>query len=243
MKIVNLRYLTAPIIVHSHGHSYRQDKSKPVLFDRLKDKVLSGPKRNIGAIPDLTIVTWSSREEITPLEENLKHFGLSHLVMGKEYAGVKWYQKFKLETLKSALADIKTEFIMGLDSFDVLLLGDPKNALARFRRLGCEMLFNASCYNWPPKFKTSAFEESAVKGKFRYLNSGCFLVRTEFLRKLLEDPPRDNGGKQKPPDDQAFCKLMYQKYYPKIKIDSRCEIFQSLKRVKAFFFMGNLFAT
>jgi hypothetical protein len=162
--------------------------------------------------------------------------------MGKEYAGVKWYQEFKLKTLKSALSGMKTEFIMGLDSFDVLLLDDPEKALDRFRKFDCEMLFNASCYNWPRDFKTSAFEESVVKGKFRYLNSGCFLAKVEFIRKLLEENlSRDNSGKQELPDDQAFYKLMYQKYYPKIKIDSRCEIFQSLKRVKAFCFMGNLF--
>jgi hypothetical protein len=212
-----------------------------VLFDRLKDKVLSGPKRNIGAIPDLTIVTWSNKSELTPLEENLKHYGLPHLVMGKEYAGVKWHQKLKLEILKSALAGIKTELIMGLDSFDVLLLDDPKKALESFRKSGCEMLFNASCYNWPRDFETSAFEESVVKVRFRYLNGGCFIAKAEFLKTVLEDDFCRVSKSYGDFTEQMFYKLMYQKYYPKIKIDSRCEIFQSLKRVKAFCFMGNLF--
>jgi len=89
------------------------------------------------------------------------------------------------------------------------------------------MLFNGELVSYPKNDEIALFERSCyhAESPFCYLNSGVWIARTEFLKEVIGDILSIRSSR--PRSDQEIYRKLHKKYYPKIQVDSKCEIFQT----------------
>ena len=225
--VVNLLFNTTPVVIHAQGsHAY-----KPY-WQPIKEKFFATPPARLGAVEDLTILTWNNgHEAMGILERSLEHLGVPCLVLG---AGVKeWVNsRDKPRLTRDALDSVTTRFVAGVDSRDAIFVGHPRLVLERFRsEFDCELVFSADRMNWPNLGEFRRFEDSlpgAQASDFRYLNSGAWVGRTDFCREFfaaaVETPPVEAA----PEADQGILKQLFQTFYPRVQLDYRSSMFQNI---------------
>jgi hypothetical protein len=224
--LVNLQFNTNPLVVHAPGPL----RHKPH-WQEVRDTFFSSPPLRIGTVEGLTIVTWNNgHEAMGVLEKSLDHLGVPYVVKG---AGVSdWINsKHKPPLTCEALNEAKTKYVMGLDSRDAMVLGDPRLIVQRFEEnFSCDMVFGADIVNWPnlPRFKS--YEESlpgAQDSAFKYLNGGMWIGKTEFCREFFAAATQTEAVAEAPDSEQGILKQLFQVYYPRVQLDYRCQIFQN----------------
>ena len=225
--LVNLLFNTRPLVVHAAGFLGH----KPY-WQELQDAFFATPPARLGGAEDLTILTWNNgHEAMGILERSLEHLGVPCLVLGE---GVKeWVNSRDKPRLTAAAVDaIETKYVMGVDSRDAIVLGDPREIVARFeRRFSCEMLFSADRLNWPNLAEFKRFEESipeASAGDFRFLNGGMWIGRTSFCREFFAAALERRPVSSMPESEQGILKQLFPVYYPRVQLDYRCQLFQNL---------------
>jgi hypothetical protein len=160
------------------------------------------------------------------LEETLDLQGIPYKLLGN---GIKrWTNPHKIMLLKDHLGDVDTEFVLVLDANDVIIIRSLHDLLDKFRRFECQMLYNASSFVYPCETFYSSKEESITNKFFNHLNSGCLIGYTKFVHEVYSQAYEfeDNITRTHYYSDQIKIKSIYIKMYPKIKLDTRCEIFQ-----------------
>lgn len=225
--LVNLQFETHPLVVHAPGPL----EHKPY-WREIREAFFSAPRLSIGAIEDLSIVTWNNGiEAMGALERSLDHLGIPYIVKG---AGVSDWVNSRHKPLLTceALEEAKTKYVMGIDSRDAMVIGDPRLIVLRFEQnFSCDMVFGADRMNWPnlPRFKV--FEESRAGASgtdFKYLNGGMWIGRTEFCRKFFQAALQTETLSEAPDSEQGILKQLFQIYYPRVQLDYRCQMFQNL---------------
>jgi hypothetical protein len=225
--VVNLLFNTTPVVIHAQGsHAY-----KPY-WQPIKEKFFASPRRGLGPVPDLTILTWNNgHEAMGILERSLDHLGVPCVVLGR---GVRdWVNsRDKPRLTAAALDSVETKYVMGVDSRDAIVLGDPREIVARFeRRFSCEMLYSADRLNWPNLDEFKRFEESvpeAAVSDFRFLNGGMWIGRTPFCREFFAAALERQPVSSAPDSEQGILKQLFPVYYPRVQLDYRCQLFQNL---------------
>jgi hypothetical protein len=165
------------------------------------------------------------------LEKNLNALDIKHHVLGKSLNN--WKNPNKISLLVDFLPNIKTEYTMVLDAYDVLLVNNMKDIITDFESFGSMILFNAT-YGTYPEDKKGLYcnMEKSLKPNdfFCHLNSGCFLGKTDYVKYLynLALSHEDNVTKKYHYSDQIKIKKFYVEKFPEIQIDSKCKIFQVL---------------
>ncbi len=223
----NTQFGTTPLVAHGQGpHDF-----KPY-WDIVCDRFFASPRQWIGPIPELTILTWNNGNEgMGLLERSLSHLGIPGLVTG---AGIREWVNSTHKPLLTAEAvnTIETEYVMGIDSRDAILLGDPRAILDTFNSaFDAELVFSADQLNWPNLKRFRSFENDipgASASEFRYLNSGAWIGRTRFCREFFAAAARTAPAPEAPEVDQGIFKQVFQIYYPKVQLDYRCAMFQNL---------------
>lgn len=227
VTVINSAFQTRPIVIHAHGyHSY-----KPY-WQPIKEKFFALPPRRIGPIQELTIITWNNGgPAMGVLEKSLDHLGVPYVVMG---AGIHpWINsQHKLQLTVAALATIRTAYVLGVDSRDAIVIDDPYLLVERFtRQFSCELLFSADLINWPTLSRFEKFEAvlpEARASRFRYLNSGMWIGKTEFCRAFFDAALNVPPVPEEPSSDQGIYKQMFPDYYPRLQLDYRCALFQNI---------------
>jgi hypothetical protein len=267
MKIANIQAGTRPIVIHVPGftaakvlgfgieHYYSNNPLwKTIQKCHKKNKP---PRITSEDMKDLTLITWNNSSEKGILEECLDDMGAPYIVLGK---GIKkWKNISKLRLIGDALANIKTKYVMGLDSYDVMLLGNPREVVKRFKDFSCGMLFNAgvkfypSCHRFEEAgecFITRDWEEFQAKlsdSYWKYLNGGVWIGKTTFCRRFFADclsrkpeelvslgrlPLKRGAHYQKVADsEQVVLNWAFRDYFPQVQLDYNCEIFLNLNNV------------
>jgi hypothetical protein len=267
MRIANIQARTQPIVIHAPGFTaakvlysgiedYYRRNPLWVAIQRCYKK--SKPKRiEPEDMGDLTIITWNNNQEKGFLEECLDRMGVPYLVLGR---GIKeWRNIYKVNLTCEVLGDIKTKYVMGLDSYDVLLLDSPGEVVRRFEGFSCEILFNAVSKFYPDchkfelageRFITRDWEEFQGRisnSYWRYLNAGAWIGKTSFCRRFFADclsrkteelvdagklPFKKGAYHQKLTDsEQTALNWTFQDYFPQVQLDYNCEIFLNLSCV------------
>ena len=225
--LVNLLFNTEPLVVHAPGPLGH----KPY-WREIKEEFFSTPPARIGPVRDLTILTWNNgNETLGILERSLDHLGVPYVVKG---AGVReWVNSLHKPLLTAeAVNSIETKYVMGVDSRDAMVLGDPNEIVGRFeRKFSCEMVFGADRMNWPNVARFKSFEESlpgASESDFRFLNGGMWIGRTDFCREFFKEAARTEAITEAPESEQGILKQLFQTYHPRVQLDYRCEMFQNI---------------
>jgi hypothetical protein len=225
--LVNLLFNTRPVVVHAHGPHNHKPFWKPI-----RDRFFSSEKQTLGKIEQLTILTWNNgHEAMGLLEKSLAHLGVPCLVLG---AGIEeWVNSIHKPVLTAeSLARIDTEFVMGIDSRDAILLDNPQTIVDCFLdKFSCHLVFSADRINWPNIREFKEFEDSlpgAQESEFRYLNSGAWIGRTEFCKDFFSAAVRTEVVDEEPKADQGIFKKLFKRYYPQVQLDYRCQMFQNI---------------
>jgi hypothetical protein len=225
--IVNQQFNTTPVVVHAQGrHAY-----KPY-WQPIKEKFFASPRRSLGSVPELTILTWNNgHEAMGVLEKSLDHLGVPYIVLGQGVTD--WINsRDKPRLTRDALDSISTKYVMGVDSRDAIFIDHPQLVRERFEEeFDCELVFSADRMNWPNCHEFKLFEDSlpgAQAGDTRYLNSGAWIGRTNFCREFfavaVETPPVADA----PEADQGILKKLFQTFYPRVQLDYRSSMFQNI---------------
>jgi hypothetical protein len=234
--VTNRIYRSRPLAVHAPGTERESPWWAPIrtrLFNRAARYHL----------PDgVAIVTFNSGGANSILERrghtlgwferSLDHLGLAYTVLGTGI-GTRWANRMKLDLALGFLAGTRAEIVLGGDSSDVLLIGDPGTLVERFRRQGAAVLFNAETRAWPREAReVTSFEHRVAKRPFRYLNSGLWIGRRAALIEAFTAARRwADRLSVKPDSDQICWKYAYRDLHPVVQIDDRCALFQCLNDV------------
>jgi len=234
MYVDNLITGTSPLIVHAPGLHHSMKKNyihmainpywMPIVkkWEREASNLCRKESKD-----ELTIITWNSTGVKGYCEESLEKLGVDYLVVGKDVKN--WLNVNKFTAVLEIIDSLTTPYVMALDSFDVIVLRDPYEAVDKFKKMDCDMLFNGE-KNYYPEYglmatgnyeitdKWKDHEIRLAKSEWGFLNSGAFIVKTkfykEFLLKCLEryDTLKNNAQSLPLPKDPVYKK------YPDYKI-------------------------
>lgn len=223
MTVENLVHGTSPVIIHRNGGGggpYGRS-----IFETLK-KGLPEKKPSYAGEPrigDLTIATWAPAGEHSRnwAQRSLWRVGLDCEVLSP-------CRRVEEKIQLTLGMTVSTKYVMFLDLFDVVVLGDPRLSIEEMNKRGCKALFASELGHFP-NISTKSFEQSKAVVPFQFLNSGCIVAEWDYLRTIL-DREREltrtelalGGG------DQRVYKVLYQKYFPDIQIEDQCRVFQCL---------------
>lgn len=223
----NLTFNTKPLVVHAQGPHDNKPYWQPI-----RDTFFSSPKRDIKLPENLTIFTWNNGHEAMGIfEKSMEHLGIPCMILG---AGVENWQNSKHKPLLTyeALKNIKTKYIMGIDSRDAILIDDPNKILQLFlKNFDCDLVFSADLMNWPNIAEFKKFEDKCAesfKSDYKYLNSGAFIGKRDFCLDFFKKASETEPAKQAPKADQGIFKRIFMDYFPKVQLDYHCQLFQNI---------------
>lgn len=234
LRLINTLFNTRPVVTHCPGPPLEG-------WRYFAEAVFADPVVPRPARESWTLITWNhgARPEKPNgiLEHCVARYGAPVLVLGR---GIEpWHNIRKLQLTADALRDVRTEFVIGLDSADVLLVDHPDEIVSRFRQeFACELLYNATgsaCWPELPQYvmyESSRPEAAGLHGR-HWLNSGAFVGRTEFCRNYFAAQARtaERGGFI---GDQQVVKETWPEWYPRVQIDGQSRIFQWFREERRF---------
>ena len=254
MRVRNKSFGTYPTIFHHPGRigdingnrvsgivklkqrffeSIADPDNRREFFDRKEKIQLSVPRtpETSNPVSNLSVVFVSNLKELGSSPRSLDHFGIPYFVLGKDI--VEWSNAEKLRAIHEFLPEVETKYLMFLDSDDTFVISHLRYVVDLFEReFSCEMLINAAQNCWPPELFSDEFREcvdfaenvaEARLGSRKYINSGAWIARTSFYREFSEDLLATKAPQEG--DDQGLFYILYKKYYPRILLDYRCQIF------------------
>ena len=228
--ILNKRFGTYPMLVHASGKSEQLPLWPSVLRASEEWRI------DTRVDPNLSIITFNNGGQINHedkrlglFEESLRRNGVSDVtVLGSGITD--WKNNLKIKLLIDHLAAGKAkDYVLLADSADVILANDLGPIVETFKTFGCRALFNAERRNWPADLPP--FEQDVAPGElFPFLNSGVWIAEASFAREIAEycaGLTIEKHGKS----DQARYKIAYRHFYPMMRVDHHCVLFQNINRV------------
>lgn len=179
----NLVTHSSPQIIHAPGFAH----AKPKLWHDVNRIWPTLSKKSFKVDPRLAIVTWNNAQD-SLVEQSLRHNGVDCFVVGREYP--EWNNLRKFDLVAEFCTKTTAEYVIGLDSFDVVFFGDPNRCLDRFLGMGLDLVFNAELVfypKWPFAYYQEAelYQRQVSPGPFCFLNSGAWMGRREFCREFF----------------------------------------------------------
>ena len=232
-----------PIVHDRHivSELFEQMKDRCILENafKLPSNLTIVTCRNEGTLDDRIIPQLAGYEDTSILESNCEYLGIDLEVLTD--SRLPWRNTFKFEMLKNYLDSGKceTEYFLCCDAIDVIFLHDPQDAIDLFLGFGCECLFMSTNaldgYECMPDMR--AWVHTINRGIERYLNSGVFIGRTEFVKEMVNEGFKyaiphgvtmeeySEYLRECPTDfpmgaqDKDIYRYIERKFYPKIKVD------------------------
>ena len=228
MQIINISTNNKPLVIHNNGPGH------PDLWNRITNWYFK-TERHDNPPNNLTIVTWNNSPQKGIAEKSMNMLGAEYQQLD---LGKRWIRKNKIDLNVQALKEITTDYVMGIDSYDVIILSF-KNIIDKFLSNNCDVLFSGELNDYPKVPFLREFEQSIAKSDFCHLNSGGWIGKTqqclEFFKHCQETTNVDivlaDPRGHIPNDDQGITRKVFFQKYPAIRIDYECNIFQCLYNV------------
>ncbi len=196
--------------------------------------------RNKGTMEDRIISHLKGFEDTSILENNLDYLGIEDLVVLTDDR-LPWRNTFKFELIYNYLKSNKctTKYFMCCDAIDVIFIDEPQKVIDIFESFNCDALFmsthSTDGYNCMPEVKK--FVDETIKSNGRYLNSGVYIGKTDFIKEIFEEAMKyaiphgvtmdeyrnylNNNPLNYPQgsQDQDIFRFLEPKFYPRLKVD------------------------
>jgi len=234
--------ITQPIIHDRHvvkeAFETLKNQTEPGIFTHPKDLTIL-TCRNEGSLEDRIIDSLVGYDKTSILEANTKYLGLDLVVLKDNR--LPWRNTFKFELINNylQLGKCNTKYFMFCDAVDVIFVDNPQKVIDIFESFKCDALFmsthSTDGYNCMPEVKK--FIDESIKSNNRYLNSGVYIGKTEFIKDLFKeamnyalphgvtmDDYREylNSNPKNYPQgsqDQDIIRFLEPKFYPRLKVD------------------------
>lgn len=227
--IKNKTYGTYPYFIHAAGKlDYCPLWQKIINLELINDNNNDNVK--IITWHSLNARTWLGNKKLGTFENSIKKFGLQSIALGSNI--IEWKNIYKINLTIEFLENTDAQLIIGGDSSDVLMVKNLGNIINEFESYDCDLLFNAEKLFWPSSLQyLKKFEESVSHTPFCYLNGGLWIGKRKttlnFFKKAAEISQKIENN-----TSEQFClKLIYKDFYPSVKVDYLCKIFQNINRV------------
>ena len=236
--------ITQPVIhnrfiVKQHFESMKQNGTKYQTLN-MPEELTIVTCRNEGKMTDRLIHELQGYDEVSLLESSLQFLGISSLEVLTD-ARLPWRNTFKFQMLHDYLNSGKcnTEYFMCCDAIDVIFKDDPQKVIDIFESFDCDALFMSthSTDGYNCMLQVKQFIDNINGGNGRYLNSGVYIARTEFIKEVINEamnyaiphgvtmdkyreylgsnPTNYPQGSQ----DQDIFRFLESKFYPRIRVD------------------------
>ncbi len=207
-------------------------------------KILAGGQ----SVDDLTIATFFNGRQQSLFEKSASFFGYDFYLVGRDVTNFSWKERW-VRYKEDLLPQIQTKYVLCCDATDVIICRDLQSMLKDFELYfaNIKMLFNAEGNRWPSKTNIAAFEfEKSVYQStvWQYLNAGIYLADVEFLKEHIDEVIDFKCNRRIMGDclqnllnivrylikgnydDQESAHNFHLNNYPKVQIDSGCQLFQ-----------------
>lgn len=126
----------------------------------------------------------------------------------------------KINFLREGLEHIPdTDLVLFTDAYDVFYYDNLEEIVKRYHELSARVVFGAEKVCWPDPELTNKFPEADTE--YRFLNSGTFIGEAGTLKRMIQQPIKDDD------DDQLYMqKIFLQKNFD-IRLDTEGYIFQT----------------
>jgi GT2 family glycosyltransferase/NifU-like protein involved in Fe-S cluster formation len=143
------------------------------------------------------------------------------LGMGEPWRGLGW----RLKRLRRALDDLPAGgVVLAADAYDSILVHGATTILGTFARLGHPFVIAAETNCWPDADKAPAYPP--VASRYRFVNGGGWIAKAGHARTLLDRLGVGRLGDDA--NDQRFLADAYLADPSIFRLDTRCEVFQTL---------------
>lgn len=207
-------------------------------------------KGSLKSPSDITILLIHNYNKESLMEKSLRYVGIKNFIVLKIKFNGAWFNTLKLIELKNYLDSnsCQTKYIFYCDSCDAVLRDDPEKAINHLEEEKCDLLMSSTKfsggYECMPEVKKWADQIASKSGyAFRYLNSGVYFGKTEFLREVVDsaveyitdnDLPRKEYERLRENGylcehltdfpkgvgcDQVILRYLHPRFYPRMKID------------------------
>lgn len=180
------------------------------------------------ALPDdISIITACNNPGLAMLIQQLERNAIP--CENDAEVGSWWVNTKKIQHVCTALARIKTPYVLILDADDVLFANDPHDILDRFYRYERQLLFGATVHDHPKQL-IDKISDRDFRGRFRYLNAGTAFGETKAAKtfySLVRD--KHESGEIDNPDqsEQLIVRHAFAECTDWVDFDYRCSIFQT----------------
>lgn len=243
--LYNMRHKTYPTLAHAPSYpqcnplwkALNQSISALPLLTRLPDEV-SIVTFNNGVVHNKSMFNNEDYDKpLGVLEKQLSQLNVPHTVLGRNVPPP-WQHRQKMYLLAEHLEHESKPYVLVADSADVFVLNKLEPLLERFLAFQCETLVSRDPFLWPKALvEWSNFETSVCPDTWAgHLCAGLWMTKRDFGKELmayciaLDENYLKNGF---PPgflngDDQQYLHLSFKTFYPKIQIDYKCSVFQTV---------------
>lgn len=137
----------------------------------------------------------------------------------------------KIINLRREIERLPTDYVLVCDASDAFFVGGEDSILSRFIEMQAPVVISAEKRCWPQSSLASYFPQ--VDTPWKYLNSGGYIGRkwdvVNLLRYLEAMTVDESMFRSRDWDvDQFRLSLVYIDSISSIKLDTRCEIFQTM---------------
>jgi hypothetical protein len=140
----------------------------------------------------------------------------------------RWSNIFKPKLLLDVIDNITTDYVLSLDSADVLIQTFD-DLIEKYESYNKPLLYNATGSRFP-NFEIDIVHNRDKLGKFCNLNAGVLLGTTskvkEFYQKVVEIPFTDDMIES----EQMLCRMVFQDCMDWVDFDWKCKCFQCFSR-------------
>jgi len=238
--VPNSKWENRAVFFHSPGGS-GEENSK--IFQQLATLKINSIKPNTFRASDITFVTYNNKATLLLFSKFCMAYNFQHYAsVARNYKVWDWHGKI-WPLMKYLENDCRTEYVIAADGRDVAILLDRLHdyydgyLIDVLKSYNCSMLFCNSVDDWPPnelyrKFENNAYNSSS-KGH-THLSAGGFIGKRMYIIERLreishaylhKEPWAFVGGlASKDFDDALAWRALHYKYYPEIKVDSKCAL-------------------
>ncbi len=161
---------------------------------------------------------------INYLKPSCEYHKLDSLVL--EYDDVFFSNRLKDALVEEYLKTVPDNAIIFFtDATDAAFLANEKEILTKFDSFNSPLVFSAEINCWPYRGFESIYPQST--SHFKYLNSGGFIGKAGYLKKIYRDYPIFTTAYDEPYtwSNQYYWNYVFIQEHKSIKLDYNCDIF------------------
>lgn len=126
------------------------------------------------------------------------------------------------------------EDYMYLDGYDTFVVTDMEEIEKKYHNYDCKMLVSGEGVVFPNAFWGDGYDDSG--SIWNYVNGGAYITNTDYFVKVCDGTSYNTTdgiysmGKLQQFNDQEWLTILALAFRKDVKIDTNCEVFQTLRR-------------